>query len=249
MGVHSLKPDPDRSDGAGATSVSSPGSRRAVGGRAPAPASSTTAAPANRARHARAPARTERSRRRNSVATALGKPGPADSVPFHHRKGRFLGAVVVVALALSVAGYLLWRGSGPGRPCGPDYVGKQVSDVCADERGTVAMDNLTVSSTPLAATDNGTGGLTLCSDVTLSNNSDSKQDYNVQDFMIQNAEGQQDPPDPAAIAGTLRSGSLGPGGTKTGRICDDRPAQKGLYALIYAPSLFDSRRGIWLSQR
>lgn len=155
---------------------------------------------------------------------------------------------MVAALVLSVVGYTVWRGSEPGRPCAPDYPDKQGSDVCADARGTVAMDNLTVSATPLAATDNGSGGLTLCSDVTLSNNTGSKQDYNVQDFKIQNAAGQQDGPDLSAVSGTLRSGSLGPGGTKTGRICDDRPAQKGQYALIYAPSLFDYQRGVWLSQ-
>lgn len=280
MGIHSLKPDPDRSlgarsarapadtDAARTTDLPNPRIRRTAtdrtgsdrvptpargssrpdptpargGNRAPLrgggptdPAPARGGGPARRARHAKPPARTARTNRRTPT-------------PFHQNKRLLFGAVIVAALAVSVVSYVVWRGAGPGRPCGPEYLGKQGSDICADDRGTVAMENLTVSATPLAATDNGSGGLTLCSDVTLSNNSDAKQDYNIQDFRIQNPAGQQDAPDPSVISGTLRSGSLGLDGTKTGRICDDGRAQKGLYALIYSPSLFDSRRGVWLSQ-
>jgi hypothetical protein len=156
------------------------------------------------------------------------------------------GAAVVLGLAAAGAGWLIW-GGGSGRPCASDYPGKHQSDVCADSRGTVVLDNLTVSATPLASNDNGNGGLALCSDVTLSNNSVDKQDYNAADFTIQNPAGEAKSPDPQAINGALRSGALGPGGTKTAKICDQRPLQTGLYVLIYAPSLFDAQRGIWLS--
>jgi hypothetical protein len=121
--------------------------------------------------------------------------------------------------------------------------------VCADARGSVSLDNLTVSATPLASTDDETGGLSLCSSVTLTNNTGDKQDYNAQDFKIQNPAGASSAPDASDLGGTLRSGALGPGGTKTGTICDRRPAQKGLYAVVYQPSLFGDQRGVWLSQR
>lgn len=116
--------------------------------------------------------------------------------------------------------------------------------MCADARGTVSLDNLTVSATPLASTDDETGGLALCSSITLTNDTGDKQDYNAQDFKIKNPAGEAGAPN---AGGTLSSGSLGPGGTKTGTICDARPAQKGLYAVVYQPSLFGDQRGVWLS--
>jgi hypothetical protein len=163
------------------------------------------------------------------------------------------GAVIVVALAVIGVSLAGWGGSpfaqhDPGKPCAPSYLGKQDSDVCADTSGTVSMDNLTVSATPLAASDDETGGISLCSNITLTNNSADKQDYNSQDFTIQDPGGDKAPPDSGVANGALRSGALGPGGTKTGKICDDRTARKGLYAVIYAPSLFGAQRGVWLSQ-
>jgi Domain of unknown function (DUF4352) len=107
------------------------------------------------------------------------------------------------------------------------------------------MDNLTVSATSLAATDNGIGGLSLCSDVTLTNNSGDKQNYSPVDFKIQNPSGEMNSP----TSGTLHTaGTLAPGGTKTGTICHDSTAQTGLYAVIYEPSVLGAQRGVWLYQ-
>ena len=153
---------------------------------------------------------------------------------------------MTVAIGVTVTGW-----GRPGSPCEPDYIGKQSSDVCADSRGTVSLDNLTVSATPLASADDEAGGIALCSSVTLSNNTGEKQDYNAQDFTIQDptgAAGSDDGSGAPAIRGTLRSGALGPGGTKTGTICDHRPSRKGLYAVFYEPSLFGGQRGVWLSR-
>jgi hypothetical protein len=152
----------------------------------------------------------------------------------------------VVVAAVGIGGWI--TGAAPGEPCATDYPGKRNSDVCADSGGTVSMDNLTVSATPLAATDGEAGGIVMCSSITLTNNTDAKQDYNAADFTVRDPSGESSPPDSTPIGGTLQSGALGPGGTKTGTICDERPVRRGLYAVTYEPSLFGDQRGVWLSQ-
>jgi len=163
---------------------------------------------------------------------------------FNENRLVILGAVltlVSVVIGISVAGW----GDGSGKPCAHFYAGERGSDMCADASGTVSMGNLTVSATSLAATDNGTGGLALCTSVTLTNDSVDQQDYSVADFKIQNPAGEMAP----TTSGTLRTaGALGLGGTKTGTICDNRPLQRGLYALVYEPSVLGARRGVWLTQ-
>jgi hypothetical protein len=44
---------------------------------------------------------------------------------------------------------------------------------------------LTVTATPLKNTDNGFGGKSLCSEITLKNDSGDSQDYNALNFKIQ----------------------------------------------------------------
>jgi hypothetical protein len=162
--------------------------------------------------------------------------------------------VVLAAVGVSIAG---WTGmpfshdtqqAGRGQQCASSYIGRQDSDVCADATGTVTVHDLTISGTPLAAIDDEAGGIALCSSVTLTNNSGEKQGYNTQDFKIQNPAGEVNSPDPQGIDGALQSGALGAGGTKTGKVCDERGARKGLYAVIYEPDLFGPERGVWLSQ-
>jgi hypothetical protein len=155
-----------------------------------------------------------------------------------------LGALVAVAVLLLGAEVTGWS-SAPGKPCGPPYPGKLRTDVCADSGGTIVMDNLTVSATSLAETDNETGGLSLCSSVTLTNDSGDEQDYSAADFKIQNPAGDMT----TTGSGTLHTaGTLDPGGTKTGTICDNKATQPGTYALIYEPSILGAQRGVWLTQ-
>jgi hypothetical protein len=188
-----------------------------------------------------------RNARHAKVAPGAGRSRRRPSAPFYESRRVIVAAAFIAVLIVIGIGLVRWFVSAPGNPCAPDYVGKQSSDVCADAGGTVSLDNFTVSATPLAASDDETGGIALCSSITLTNNSGDKQDYNSQDFKIQDPNGEANPDSPG-ISGTLRSGALGPGGTKTGTICDGRPARRGLYALVYQPSLFGEQRGVWLSQ-
>ena len=53
--------------------------------------------------------------------------------------------------------------------------------MCADANGTVTLQGLTVTATPLKSTNNPIGGKSLCSDVTIRNGSGESKDYNVFD--------------------------------------------------------------------
>jgi hypothetical protein len=196
------------------------------------------------------PPRTPRAR----AAAKAGKVHRRASAPRQEDKRViFGGAIIVVVFGISFAGcggssFSHSTRAVPGTPCAISYIGKRDSDVCADASGTVTVDNLTVSATPLAATGDGSGGISLCSNVTLTNSSGDSQDYDALDFKIQNPSGDLEPPSSLGISGTLHAGTLAPGGTKTGKVCDDKPERKGLYALIYKPSSFGAQRGVWLSQ-
>ena len=48
------------------------------------------------------------------------------------------------------------------------------------------------------------------------------------------------------IDGTLNSGALVPGGTKSGKVCSDGDRESGQYVFIYKPNAFLDERGVWL---
>lgn len=135
-----------------------------------------------------------------------------------------------------------------GTACAEDYADKQPKDVCADANGTVTLQGLTVTATPLESTDNGISGKSLCSDVTIRNGSDESKDYNVFDFKIQTPSGDVSSTSSAGIGSTLASGTLVAGGTKSGKVCRDDATEKGQYVLIYKPNAFMDDRAVWLSK-
>lgn len=159
-------------------------------------------------------------------------------------RGVVLAAAVVLVLIVSVAGIAGW-GDDPAPSCGLFYAGKQDTDVCADAGGTVSVDKLTISATPLALLDNGSG-LSLCTTVDLTNDSGDDQNYSTADFKIQNPAGEMS----SRTSGTLApSSTLASGASQSGTICDTRPIQTGAYALIYEPSVLGAQRGVWLSEQ
>jgi hypothetical protein len=133
-----------------------------------------------------------------------------------------------------------------GTPCAADYADKQTTDVCADANGTVTLEGLTVTATPLKSTNDGIGGKSLCSDVTLRNGSDESKDYNVFDFKIQTPSGDVSSTSSAGIGSSLNSGTLVAGGTKSGKVCRDDATEKGQYVMIYKPNAFVDDRAVWL---
>ncbi len=139
------------------------------------------------------------------------------------------------------------EGAAPGAtPCAADYADKQPKDVCADANGTVTLQGLTVKATPLQGTSNGIGGKSLCSEISLKNDSGESQDYNALDFKIQTPSGDVSSTSTMGIGSTLNSGTLVAGGTKTGTICRDDATEKGQYVVIYKPNAFMDERAVWL---
>ena len=133
-----------------------------------------------------------------------------------------------------------------GTPCAADYADKQPKDVCADVNGTVTLQGLTVTATPLKNTDNGFGSKSLCSEIALKNDSGESQDYNALDFKIQTPSGDVSTTSTMGLGSTLNSGTLVAGGTKTGTICRDNATEKGQYVVIYKPNSFMDDRAVWL---
>jgi len=90
------------------------------------------------------------------------------------------------------------------------------------------------------------GAQELCSKVSLTNGSDTNQDYNIFDFKVQPPSGAVESASTLTIAETLGSGTLIRGASKTGLVCTDDKGEKGEYVLIYKPNPFEADRGICL---
>lgn len=137
--------------------------------------------------------------------------------------------------------------AGGGTPCAADYADKQPKDVCADANGAVTLQGLTVTATALTSSDNGIGGQSLCTDVTLKNGSGESKDYNALDFKIQTPSGDVSTASAMGVGSTLNSGTLVADGTKTGKLCrDGDTTEKGQYVVIYKPNAFMDDRAVWL---
>ena len=103
-----------------------------------------------------------------------------------------------------------------------------------------------MTATSLKSGSNGIGGKSLCTDVTLKNDSGESKDYNVFDFKIQTPSGDVSSTSSAGIGSTLQSGTLVAGGTKAGKLCRDGAQEKGQYVVIYKPNAFMDERAVWL---
>jgi hypothetical protein len=103
-----------------------------------------------------------------------------------------------------------------------------------------------ITATPFKAQSDTFGGKALCTNVTIKNSATKSQDYNVFDFKVQTPGGVVATTSTMGIGGTLDSGTLIAGASKTGLVCTDDKGEKGMYVFIYKPNPFESDRGIWL---
>ena len=178
--------------------------------------------------------------------------------PFYKKKrfifpALFLLLIVIIVASsgggsktTSAAGDTTTNDTSGGAPCAGDYADKQAEDVCADANDTVTLQGLTVTATPLKTSDNGIGGRSLCTDVTLKNGSGESKDYNALDFKIQTPNGDVATASAMGVGATLGSGTLVAGGTKSGKLCRDDATEKGQYVVIYKPNPWMDDRGVWL---
>ena len=102
------------------------------------------------------------------------------------------------------------------------------------------------SSAPRRSPATRLGSKSLCSEISLKNDSGESQDYKALDFKIQTPSGDVSTTSTMGVGSTLNSGTLVAGGTKTGTICRDKATEKGQYVVIYKPNSFMDERAVWL---
>jgi hypothetical protein len=110
----------------------------------------------------------------------------------------------------------------------------------------VDLSGVVVTATAFTPVTDEFSGKTLCTTVTVHNGTSKSQDYNEFDFKVQTPGGDVSSLSAQGSGGTLGSGTLVAGGTKTGRLCTTDAGEKGQYVFIYKPNAFESDRGIWL---
>jgi hypothetical protein len=166
--------------------------------------------------------------------------------------------VLVVIIAVSTSGggdEATVSGSGDSSsdseaaPAGPTFQGQTEKDTSAEPGQTITLDEVAMTSTALVEGD-ATLGATLCTTVTIANNSGEQVDFNSFEYTLQDPAG--------AIRNTtfmgsdnlLSSGNLAPAGTVTGDVCFDATGATGTYAVIYAPAFsFSNDRAVWVNNR
>jgi Domain of unknown function (DUF4352) len=174
--------------------------------------------------------------------------------PFYKKKRFIIPAVLVVLLIVIISSAGKPSGTPSSAPvagatsstaCADSYPDKQDTDVCADGSGTVTLNDLAVTASQFTV-GKGLTGKSLCTNVTIKNIGSESADYNVFDFKMQTPSGDVATTGTLGIDGTLNSGTLVAGGTKTGKVCSDNATEKGQYVFIYKPNAFIGDRGIWL---
>lgn len=130
--------------------------------------------------------------------------------------------------------------------CTASYPDRQETDVCAGANRAVNLNGLVVTASAFSSVTDEFEGRTLCTTVRFRNTSSNSQDYNEFDFKVQTPSGDVSTESAQAYGGTLGSGTLVAGGSKTGKICANDTGEKGQYVFIYKPNPFKPDRGIWL---
>jgi hypothetical protein len=135
-------------------------------------------------------------------------------------------------------------------PAGPTFQGQTDKDITAEPGQTITVDEVAITSGPLAEGD-AMFGPTLCTNVTIVNNGDDSQSFNPFDYKLQDPAGASRDTTLGGSDTLLNSGELAPGGTVTGDVCfDNATGAAGQYALIYAPSFsFSNERAVWVNNR
>jgi hypothetical protein len=85
-------------------------------------------------------------------------------------------------------------------------------------------------------------GPTLCTPVTMTNNSSTVTDVGPEEWKLQDPDGTVET---FAITGSLQGGQIAPGGSARGTVCFSDNGQSGTFVLLWQP-LFQVARGVWL---
>lgn len=133
----------------------------------------------------------------------------------------------------------------PGRPAGyhgAAYPGMiQQDHVAAGPGASVEVAGQLLSAGDLKATP-GLFGNTLCTSVTIANQSQTTANVGPSDWKLQQPDGTVVS---FALTGTLQSGQIAPGGRAAGTVCFPDNNQQGTFVLLWQP-LLQVARGVWL---
>ncbi|WP_051298769.1 DUF4190 domain-containing protein [Arthrobacter castelli] len=137
-----------------------------------------------------------------------------------------------------------------GEEAKPAFPGAQQSDVVGKAGDELKLGDVTVTSSALTA-GNAAMGPTLCSTVSLTNNSEETIDFNAFDWKMQEPGGTILNTGVMGSDNALSGGQIAPGGTTSGDVCfDSKGAQSGTYVMLYEPIFsFFSDRGAWINER
>lgn len=136
-------------------------------------------------------------------------------------------------------------GNGDG---GESFPGEQDSDIVGQAGTALALDEVSVTSTPLVQGDP-TLGPTLCTTVTVENGSDSTASFSAFDWQLQSPTGAVLRTSGTGSTTLLSTGELVPGGTTSGDVCfANESGESGQFVVLYQPSFtFSTERGAWLN--
>lgn len=138
----------------------------------------------------------------------------------------------------------------PAEDAAPAFPGAQESDVVGQAGEELALGDVTITSAPLAEGDD-TLGPTLCTAVTVTNDSDETIDFNALDWKLQAPTGTILNATVTGSENILSAGQIAPGGSTSGDVCfDAQDPQPGQYVVIYEPVFsFFSDRAAWINER
>lgn len=181
--------------------------------------------------------------------------------PIYKRIWFWLLAIVAVAIVATVSGggddkpTVSGSGSSGGDSAapaaGPTFQGQTEDDTTAEPGQTITIDDVAITASPLFDGDN-TFGATLCSTITIVNDSSNSESFNLFDYNLQDPNGATRQIGMGGSGTELNSGELAAGGgTVTGDVCfDNATAMTGTFALTYAPAFsLSNERAVWVSTR
>jgi hypothetical protein len=128
------------------------------------------------------------------------------------------------------------------------FPGQESGDVVGSAGDTLALGDVSVTTGPIAPGDN-TLGATLCTPVTLQNNSDDTVNFNLMDWQLQSPGGTILNAGFTGADDIPAGGEIAPGGSTSGTVCFDADnTETGQYVVLYEPTFsFSTDRGAWLN--
>ncbi len=138
----------------------------------------------------------------------------------------------------------------PAAASGLSFPGKKDRDVAVKPGDEVQLSDWTTTAGALKSRTDPGFGKQLCAPVTMLNRDDAAQDYNSYSWQLQSPSGDTKDLAISESNNAFGSGTLAPGGKKTGTLCWDNPGDSGTYVVLWQPDQFSSdARGAWVSKR